>query len=302
MVSTHLRSFTFIGDEFILASTLEPPTLLVYSLDQRSAGDTTQDNTHLLRFLFGNPFENARAVDILLTSDPSPGWSPSARLQVPFHNADEQIIAMNLQFSDDRRAYLCETSLIHTKTLLRYIHKFLIEEKYDVDWDLYGPLLSQLAPHHGRWDVRTRFVFGMRYILPRVFFLQGKPVVIIRDLCPRRYQRASKKELKESNRLYKALVDDTSHKPYPRSILKRVPLSVRIGDPQTLTLMISEDGVVVRESVRHKEYMLFLMAVRLMRCCRHSSMNAFIFLRADELRPKTVRTNDGILCEWSRVL
>jgi len=39
----------------------------VYSLEQRPAGGTTQDNTHILRFLFGTPFEEARAVDILLT-------------------------------------------------------------------------------------------------------------------------------------------------------------------------------------------------------------------------------------------
>ena len=254
MLSAHLRSFAFLGDKFILASTLDPPALLVYSLEQRPADGTIQDNTHLLRFLFETPFKDARAVDILLTSDPSPGWSPSVGLQVPFHiTDDERLIAMNLQFSDDRRTYLCETSLIHTKTLLRYIHKLLIEEEHDVDWDLYGPLLSQTAPRHGRWDVWTCFVFGMRYILPRVFFLRGTPMVIIRDLCPRRYLRASKEELEDSNMLYEALVEDTTHEPHPRSIFKSVPLPRGIRDPQTVHIMISEDGIVVREPVRRRK-------------------------------------------------
>ena len=264
MSLTHLRHFAFLCEKSILASTLEPPALLVYSLEQRPADGTTQDNTHLLRFLFGTPFEDARAVDILLTSYPSPGWSPSAGLQVPFHIADdERMIAMNVQFSDDRRAYFCETSLIPTKTLLGYIDKLLIKEKHDVDWDLYGTLLRQIAPGHGRWDVWTCFVFGMRYILPRVVFLEGKPMVIIRDLCPRRCLRASKAELEESNRLYKALWGDTRYKPYPRSIFKSVPLPASIGDPKTVTLMICEDGIVVREPVRLRNT-CFFMDVRLM--------------------------------------
>ena len=259
MLSTRLRSFAFLGDRFLLASTLEPPALLVYSLEQglELAGDTTQDNTHLLRFLFGTHLKGTLFVDILLTSDPSPGWSPSAGLQVPFHIADdERIIAMNLLFSDNRRVGQCETSLIHTKTLLKHIGSLIIEQEHDVGWDLYGPLLSEIAPGHGRWDVWTCFVFGMRYILPRVVFLGGKPMAIIRDLCPRRYRRANKEDLKESNRLYTVLMNDNNHESYPRSILKSVPLPESIGGLQSVKLMISEDGIVVREPVRHRKTFL----------------------------------------------
>jgi len=142
---------------------------------------------------------------------------------------------------------MCETFLIPTKTLLGFIDNLLIEEEHDVDWDLYGPLLSETAPGHGRWDVWTCFVFGMRYILPRVVLHQGQPMVIIRDLCPRRYLTASKEELEESNMLYEAFMGGTSHASYPRSLLKSVPLPESIRDPQTVNLMISEDGIVVRE-------------------------------------------------------
>jgi hypothetical protein len=174
-------------------------------------------------------------------------------MQVPFHIADdERIIAMNLQFSDNRRAYMCETSLIPTKAFLGFIDSLPIEEGHDVDWDSCGPLLSECVPGHGGWDVWTCFVFGMRYVLPRVVFLQGKPMVIIRDLCPRRYLRASEEELKESNMLYRASGGDSSHKSYPRSILKSVPLPESIGNPH-VKLMISEDGIVVRELVRHRK-------------------------------------------------
>ena len=304
MLSTRIQSFAFLGDKFILASTLEPPALLVYSLEQRIASSTTEDDTHLLRFFLRAPFEDARAVDILLASDPSPGWSPSAGLQVPFHVVDdERIIAMNLQFSDNRRVFKCETSLIPTKPLLERISSLLIEEDHDVDWDLYGPLLSQIAPGHGRWDTWTCFVFGMRYILPRVAFLDGKPMVIIRDLCPRRYLRASKEELEETNMLYKTFMGGTNHETRTRSILKSVPLPESIGGLRDVKLMISEDGIVVREPVRHRKTFFFIVATRsLMRSFRCSPMavHAFICSRGDKRTLYTVMIIDVILCEWFR--
>ncbi|KAN0136222.1 hypothetical protein V8E53_006082 [Lactarius tabidus] len=92
VLSANLRSFTFLGDSFILASTRKPPALLVYSLQQRPVGSTTHSDTYLLRFLFGNP----DVGDIILASDSSPGWLPSAGLPVPFQSAgDVRIITMN---------------------------------------------------------------------------------------------------------------------------------------------------------------------------------------------------------------
>ena len=290
MLSTRLRSFVFLGDRFLLASTLEPPALLVYSLEQRPAGGTTQDNTHLLRFLFGTHFKDGQAEDILLTSDPSPGWSPSAVLQVPFHIADdERIIAMNVQYSNDQRfnrVFKGKVSLIPIKTLLEHVNSLLIQGEHDVGWDLYGPLLSENAPSHGTWDVWACKVFGMRYVLPRVLYLKRKPMVIIHDLCPRRYLRASEEERKESNMLYEATLrghtGHTGHKSYPRSILKSVPLPEGIGRLQSVILLISEDGIVVREPVRHRKH--FSIAARLMRSCRHTmAVFTFNFLPVDEL-------------------
>ena len=247
----------FLGDNFILGSTLEPPALLVYSLEQSPADGITQANTHLLRFLFGTPFQDT--TDILLASDPSPGWSPSPGLQVPFQIAgDERIIAMNVQFFDEQEVYLCETSLIPTKSLLGYMGSRPIKEGHDVDWESYSPLLSERVPGHGRWDVWTCFVFGMRYILPRVVYLHGKPMVIIRDLSPRRCLRASKEERKESNALYQVMMGGPRRKSYPRSILKCVPLPESIEDPLNMNLMISEDGIVAIEEVCPEKTCVFI--------------------------------------------
>jgi hypothetical protein len=248
VLSAQLRSFAFLGNNFILGSTLEPPALLVYSLEQSPADGTSHGNTHLLRFLFGTPFQDT--TDVLLVSDPSPGGSPSPGLQVPFQIAgDERMIAMNVQFFLDADVFLCETSLIPTNTLLGYIESHLIKEgQNDVDWESYGPLLSERVPGHGSLDTWTCFVFGMRYILPRAVRLHGKPMAIIRDLSPRRCSRASKEERKESDALYK-MTTGGRRKPsaYPRSILKGVPLPESIGDPLNVCLMISEDGIVAVE-------------------------------------------------------
>jgi len=248
VLSTSLRSFAFLGDKFILGSTLDPPALLVYSFEQSPADGTAPANTHILRILFGAPFQDT--TDILLTSDPSPGWSPSPGVQVPFQIAgDERIIAMNVQYFDYHEVYRCETSLIPTKTLLGYIESRPIKEGHDMDWESYGPLLSERAPRHGRWDTWTCFVFGMRYVLPRVVELDDsdKPMVVIRDLSPRRCLRASKEERKESNALYQLMTGYPRRNPYPHSILKRLPLPEGIEDPLNVNLMISEDGIVVLE-------------------------------------------------------
>ena len=86
--------FVFLDDNLILASTSAPPALLVYSLEQRH-DDTTQYNTHILRFLFGPSFQYPLGFSkILIKSDPSPGCLPSTG-QVPFQVAgDERMIAL----------------------------------------------------------------------------------------------------------------------------------------------------------------------------------------------------------------
>ena len=225
-------------------------------------------------------------ADILLASDPSPGWSLSAGLQVPFQIAgDERIIAMNLQYFDDREVYQCDTSLIPTKTLLAYIENLPNKEGHDVDWELYGPLHSERVPGHGEWDIWTCFVFGMRHILPRVVYLHGKPMMIIRDLCPRRCLRASKEAREESDALYQVLTWGTHHESsesYPRSILKSVPLPENIEDPMNVNLMISEDGIVVLEEVCHRTVCVFIAAQLTPLGCRLPSRDThFICSRSD---------------------
>ena len=252
VLSANLRSFAFLGDAYVLGSTLQPPALLVYSLKPRNADDTTPANAHFLRFFFETASQDAS--DILLASDPSPGWPSNAnKLQVPFQIAgDERMIAMNLQFFDDRNDYLCETSLIPTKPLLRYIESLPYKEGgHDVNWGYYGPLFTESVPGHSRWDIWTCFVFGMRYIVPRIIYIRGKPMMIIRDFCAKRYLRASKEEHKKSNALYKALTAGPRRKPYLHSILKSVPLPESIEVLHNVKLMISEDGIVVLEEVRH---------------------------------------------------
>ncbi len=275
-----MGSFAFLGDNFILGTTPAPPTLLVYSLEQRPAHGTTHVNTYLLRFLFGTLFR--RISNILLTSDPSPGWLPSAGLQVPFQIAgDERIIAMNFQFMDHR----CETVLIPAKAFLGQIESLPIQEGHDADWGSDGPQPIEHVPGDISWDVWTCFVFGMRHILPRVVRLYGKPMMIIRDLSPRRYLRASEEEREESNELYQAMTRGPSESYCPRSILKRVPLPESIRDPEDVKLMISEDGIVALE-VRHRKTCV-LIAARLMRLgCRETPSRAahsFICSRSDSV-------------------
>lgn len=205
---------------------------------------------------------------------------------------------MNLQFGHNSGNFRCETFLIPMKTLLAQIESFPTKEGNDVDCDLDQQFIED-APEHGRWGVWTCFVFGMRYILPKVVDINDKPMMIIRDLSPRRYLRASEEEREKSKALYQAITW-YSHEPRSRSIFKCVPLPENIQDPQDVDLMLSEDGIVVREEVRHRKTCVST-AARLMRLvCRASqAAHSFTCSPSDELSPKNDRLTGFVRVVYS---
>ena len=236
-----------------MGSTSKPPALLVYSL-QQSPADSAK---HLLRFVFGNP----DVVEIELVSVSSPGWSPSAGLQIPFQIAgDVRIITMNFRFPYNHG--VSETSLILTKALLKYIENLPIKEGQDVDWSLHGSLFSERIPGRRRWDQKICSTFGMRYTLIKVVHLRGKPMIIIGDFCPRRCRRASEEERQESEQLCQVLmnVPHRTDQPCRRFILKSVPLPKNIRFPDRARLMTSDDGIVVLEEVCHRNVCVSIAA------------------------------------------
>ncbi|KAI0257677.1 hypothetical protein BJV78DRAFT_1164288 [Lactifluus subvellereus] len=261
--SADMLSFTFLGHKFVLASTLKPPhlvyrqpALLLYSLDQRLVRNKDHADTHLLCFLFRSYWSHSI---IHLTSDPSPEWSPSPRLQVPFQIAgDDQIVALHRQHN--WASFRGETFLMPASTLLEHVKDTPIEgEGRDIEWESWGPrCCNEYVPSHGRWTVWPCFVFGMRYVFPRIQLLDDRPVMVVRDLCPRRYMRATKEEREESNALQRVLRWGGPS----RSIVKCVPLPPGIRTPSGVHFMISEDGIVALE-VGHRKDCVF-MAARLM--------------------------------------
>jgi hypothetical protein len=238
-------SFIFLGDNFVLASAstsppldYDQPSLLLYSLDQTLVRNMETPNFHLLRFLFptGRPTRGHSIIS--LTSDPSPIWPTVSDLWVPFQlSRDERTIAFRL-FRGTPRS---ETFLVPASALLRHIRDTEIGR--DIRWESWSPATS-VVPLQGRWSVYTCFVFGMRHILPKTVPRDNRRVMIVRDLCPRRYMRASEEEREESNALHKAM---GTKEPYPRSIVKSVPLPRSFKDKSDIDLMISEDGIVALE-------------------------------------------------------
>ena len=238
-----------------MTSTPAPPALLVYSLEQRLDDDPTQESTHLLRFSFGSRFQDPAGSghsEILINSDPSPGCPPSTE-KVPFQIAgDERMIALYSRYFDFVNG---RTFLISMKSFLGQIKNLLINEVLDLDWELHGPEFIEHLPGHNRWNsLWTYFTFGMRYITPTVIRF-GKPMMVIRDLSPRRCLMASKEERDESDAICKEMIwhwtpyNETS--PYPRTILRRVPFPDSIDLRGNILLSIREDSVVVVEHVRH---------------------------------------------------
>jgi len=201
-------------------------------------------DAHLLRYLCPRSPRQGRPY-ISLTSDPSPGWSSSPSLQVPFQiPGDERAIAFNLRHFRRGISYV-QTFLIPASALLRHVTDSTVEEgRRDIEWESWGRSFIEPIPHQGRWSVYTCFLFGMRHILPEVVSRDDRLVMIVRDLCPRRYMRASEEEHEESNALYQVM---GCSEPYPRSIVKSVPLPPGINRSSDVELMMSEDGIVILE-------------------------------------------------------
>jgi hypothetical protein len=259
VTSFDIGSFRFIGKRFVLASSStsrslgdKRSALLLYNLDQSVARSMESLDAHLLRYLCPRSPPQGRPY-ISLTSDPSPGWSSSPSLQVPFQiPSDERAIAFNLRHFRRRISYM-QTFLIPASTLLRHVTDSTVEDGgRDIEWESWGPSFIEPIPYQGRWSVYTCFLFGMRHILPEVVSRDDRLVMIVRDLCPRRYTRASEEGREESNALYQAL---GCLEPYPRSIVKSVPFPPGIN--RSSDLMMSEDGIVILE-VRHAKTCIFM--------------------------------------------
>jgi hypothetical protein len=238
-----MTSFIFLGDNFVLASAStspsldhDQPALLLYSLDQTPVRKTEIPNSHLLRFLFPTGRPTRGHSTISLTSDPSPDWPTVSDLRVPFHiSRDERTIAFR------RETPRSKTFVMPASALLRHIKD--TEVGCDIMWESWSPTAS-VVPFQDRWSVYTCFVFGTRHILPNAAHRDDRRVMIVRDLCPRRYMRASEEEREESNALHQAM---GTKEPYPRSIVKSVPLPRSFKDKTKIDLMISEDGIVALE-------------------------------------------------------
>ena len=262
-----ILSFTFLGEEFILvaASALDGlddmrPALLLYRFNQRPPGSVEPPGAYLLRFLFQTPRLAQVPSALYLTSDPSPDWLSGSGLQVPFQiPRDERLIAFNLRrfHRGDSRS---ETFLIPARTLLEHVGDITTGgEKRDIEWEEWGSSYAEPVRRHGQWPTYSCFVFGMRHVLPLTASRDDRRVMIVRDLCPRRCMRASEEERNESNALHRALGYEG---PYPRSVVKCVPLPTSIKESSEVDLMISEDGIIILE-VRRVLVCVF-MATRLM--------------------------------------
>jgi hypothetical protein len=248
-------SFIFLGDKFVLVPASTPPHLLfdqpslqLYSLDQALVRNPEIPHSHLLRFLFPARRPTRGHTILSLTSDPSPIWPTVSDLRVPFQlSRDERTIAFHVSRGTPRS----ETFLMPASALLK--HNSDPETGRDIQWESWSPATS-VVPFQARWSVYTCFVFGMRHILPKaVHDRDDRRVMVVRDLCPRRYMRASEEEREESNALYEEM---GTKEPYPRSIVKSVPLPRNFKDNSDIDFMISEDGIVALE-VRFTKSMHF---------------------------------------------
>ena len=277
-----MPAFTFLGNEFVLVAAPFSdgirPAMLLYRLDQRPSDSIENTDSFLLRLLFQTPHPAPEGTLVNLTSDPSPCWSSSPTLPLPFQVAcGERTIALNLNHLYPRGSRF-QTFLIPAKAILAHVGDLAVgEEGRDIEWEGWGSSCAQPVLHDPEWGTWTCFVFGMRHVMAEATHHDDRHVMIVRDLCPMRFMRASEEERNESEALYQEM---GYKEPYPRSIVKSVPLPRSIRKSSNLRLMISEDGIIVLE-VRRMRVCVFMAARLMLLGCRMPIRNCFICSHSD---------------------
>ena len=115
--------------------------------------------------------------------------------------------------------------------------------------------------------------------------ISAAPTIIICDICPRRCLRASEEERQESELLYQTLmsIPYPPNQPYPRLILKSVPLPENIRFPESASLKIGDDSIVVYEEVCRGELFVSIAARLMPLSYRLVATDAyFTWLRSDK--------------------
>ncbi|KAG1717929.1 uncharacterized protein EDB91DRAFT_1305162 [Suillus paluster] len=163
-----LKSFSFVTENLVLVGIVEsdeaPPRLDVLSIDNFSGAMVQyQDVNYICGLEY--PKMKANVIDMLIRSEPTPGWSPSQSLRIPFFFArSDRIFTITMRVSPDSNSTEESTVLIvPLSTIMAQIELTHNTPKRLVPWRKWGPNGSHMLLRNPS-EVWVCYVYGMKFI------------------------------------------------------------------------------------------------------------------------------------------
>lgn len=111
------------------------------------------------------PKMKARIVDMLIRSEPTPGWAPSHSLQTPFFSArSDRIFTITLRVSPETNSHEeCTVLVVPLSTILAQVDLSHDIPKRRVPWKEWGPYGSHML-YRNPSETWVCYVYGAKFI------------------------------------------------------------------------------------------------------------------------------------------
>lgn len=165
---TDLRSFSFVTEDLLLVCVLggdeTPPHLGVFSIDSFSE---EMEEYKDVNYICGLEYPKVKGDvrDMLIRSEPTPGWSPSQTVQTPFFFArSDRIFTITMRVSPESNSTEEYTVLIvPLSTIMAQVELSHNTPKRIVPWTQWGPNGSHILLRSPS-DTCVCYVYGMKFI------------------------------------------------------------------------------------------------------------------------------------------
>lgn len=164
-----IRSFSFITEDLLLVGVAgteddESPRLDIISINSSSEEMEEYKKGSCICGL-EYPKMKANVLDMLIRSEPTPGWSPSQTVQTPFFFArSDRIFTVTLRVTADRNSTEeCTVLIVPLSTIMAQVELFTGTRKRNVPWNQWGPNGSYMLLRTPS-EVWVCYVYGMKFI------------------------------------------------------------------------------------------------------------------------------------------
>ncbi|KAG2358430.1 hypothetical protein BDR07DRAFT_1611922 [Suillus spraguei] len=165
-----LRSFSFVTEDLLLVGIVAvesdetPPRLDILSIDNFSEDVEGYKDVNYICSL-GYPKMKADVIDMLIRSEPTPGWSPSQTVQTPFFFArSDRIFTITMRVSPESNpSEECTILIIPLSTIMAQVELSCNTQKRIVPWTEWGPNGSYMLLRNPS-DTWVCYVYGMKFI------------------------------------------------------------------------------------------------------------------------------------------